>query len=55
MDEIYKLLNTLTRESAGGGVTSEHVAVQGIRAAALFLDDGQVLYVGPALEGGGLR
>lgn len=54
MDEIYKLLNTLTRESAGG-VTSEAVAVQGIRAAALFLDDGQVLYVGPALEGGGLR
>lgn len=55
MDEIYKLLNTLTRESTGGGVTSKPIAVQGIRAAALFMEDGRVLYVGPALEGGGLR
>lgn len=54
MDEIYKLLNTLTRESTGG-VTSKPIAVQGIRAAALFMEDGRVLYVGPALEGGGLR
>ena len=47
-------LDTLTRESTGE-VASKPIAVQGIRAAVLFLEDGRVLYVGPALEGGGLR
>lgn len=39
------LLNTLASES-GGGVTSEHLAAQGIAGIAFFLTDGRVAVMG---------
>lgn len=40
------LLNTLVSESGGGGVTSEHLAAQGIAGIAFFLTDGRVAVMG---------
>jgi len=41
------LLNTLASESGGvGGVTSEHLAAQGIAGIAFFLTDGRVAVMG---------
>lgn len=51
MDILKDLLKTLAHES-GGGVTSKPAAAHGIRAAVLFLEDGQVVYWGPPLKGG---
>lgn len=52
MDNLWEAIDTLTRESEGGGVIpSESLAAQGIRAVALFLDNGQIAFI--PCKGGG--
>lgn len=45
MDVLTELLSTLARESGGGDNPLETLEPQGIRGAALFLDDGRVAVI----------
>jgi len=45
MEKLWEAISTLVCESAGGGVIPEHLAAQGIRGIAVFLEDGSVAVV----------
>lgn len=52
MDKIWKAIDTLARESAGGGL--ESIAAHDVWAVALLLKDGRVALINaPGLRDGG--